>query len=143
MEPQQTNASSDERVFALVCHLSMFFGAFVVPLIVYFIQKDKSKFAAFNALQAVYFHITYFIFIILFYGIVFLVVGFDPESNSRGEDLFSGSSVTFIILFVVLFIALIFYFIIYAIVTAIKSYQGYIKKYPMVGNIAYRQVYES
>lgn len=58
--PQQPTpvSQSEERQWAMIAHLSVwinvatvFMGA-VVPLIIYFLYKDKSKFVAFHAMQA-------------------------------------------------------------------------------------------
>jgi uncharacterized Tic20 family protein len=43
---------SDEKTMALLCHLSIFVGAIIVPGIIYLIKKDQSPFIAYHALQA-------------------------------------------------------------------------------------------
>ncbi|BDI29234.1 hypothetical protein CCAX7_12850 [Capsulimonas corticalis] len=49
--------SADDRTSAMLAHLLGFFTSWLGPLIVYFIKKDKSDFAAFHALQALFFQI--------------------------------------------------------------------------------------
>lgn len=142
MEQQhETALSSEEKTLALVSHLSMFFGGLIVPIIIYFIQKNKSKFAAFNALEAIYFHLLYAVVAVIAV-IIFITataISSMATNSSRGEV----SPIVWILLglFGLFFFAAMIYFIVYAIITAIKSFQGQIKIYPMVGKIAYRQVY--
>ncbi len=45
--------SSEERVLAAASHLLLFMGVWVIgPLVIYFWQKDRSRFVAFHAVQA-------------------------------------------------------------------------------------------
>lgn len=44
--------TSEENTFALVSHLAIFFFPILLPLAVYFIKKNDSKFVAYHALQA-------------------------------------------------------------------------------------------
>jgi uncharacterized Tic20 family protein len=143
MEPQESNSvSSQDKGLALVCHLSMFFGAFIVPLIIYFIQKGKSRFVAFNALEAVYFHLLYMIVSVL--AIVVMVVGIGVgTTDTRVDGGGAKPPVAFVIAFFAVFFAIVLFFVINAIIAAVKSYQGQIKKYPIVGGIAYNQTYNS
>ena len=53
--------TQEERTFALLVHLSAFFGAILVPLIVYVVKKDQSPFVAYHALQALVFQLGVFV----------------------------------------------------------------------------------
>lgn len=142
MEQQhETALSSDEKILALVSHLSMFFGGLIVPIIIYFIQKNKSKFVAFNALEALYFHILYSVVAVL--AVVVFISAAAISSMATNSSRNEVSPIVWILLglFGLIIFAVMIYFVVYGIITAIKSYQGQIKKYPIVGNIAYRQVY--
>lgn len=144
MEQQhETALSSEEKTLALVSHLSMFFGGLIVPIIIYFIQKNKSKFAAFNALEAIYFHLLYAVVVVL--AVIVFAIAAAVSSMATNSSRNEVSPIVWILLglFGLFICAAVIYFVIYAIITAIKSFQGQIKKYPMVGNIAYRQVYGS
>ena len=56
--PQDPNTlTSDEKLFALLSHLSYFFGGIILPIIFWVINRDKSKFATFHSLQALWFHV--------------------------------------------------------------------------------------
>jgi len=52
-QTQQEFISSDDKLLSLVSHLSACLGGILVPIIIYFIQKDKSKYVAYNALSAI------------------------------------------------------------------------------------------
>jgi len=47
----------DERVLGLVAHLSVFIFPILGPLLVYLIQKDKSRFVGYHAIQATIFQV--------------------------------------------------------------------------------------
>src|ERR1051325_11810049 len=64
---------SDEKLIALFCHLSLFLGGIVLPIIFWAINREKSKFVTFHSLQAIFFHLTYIVLIIFF--TVFFVFG--------------------------------------------------------------------
>lgn len=136
---QKENLSSSETGLSLVCHLSMFFGAFIVPLIIYFVQKGKSRFVSFNALQAVYFHLLYMFVGLIMIVIMMVGIGIGTEADRRGDA--ADAPATAVIISFIVFFAVMLFFIINAIIAAVKSYQGQIRKYPIVGGIAYRQVY--
>jgi len=45
--------NSEEKMFALVAHLAIFFFPVLVPLALYLIKKDESKYVAYHAMQAI------------------------------------------------------------------------------------------
>jgi len=63
--PPTQEATSEERIFAAASHGSaLLFGwGLVVPLVVWISQREKSRFAAFHAIQAMLFQLTQMIFI--------------------------------------------------------------------------------
>lgn len=64
--------TSEEKTWGMLSHLSFFIGGFIVPLILYFVYKDKSRFIAFHALQALFFHLA--IYVALFISGVLTIV---------------------------------------------------------------------
>ncbi|MGH2575894.1 MAG: DUF4870 domain-containing protein [Ignavibacteria bacterium] len=136
---------SDERLIAFFSHLSVFFGSIVVPLIFWIIYKDKSKFASFHSLQALFFHISYVVFVILIILILVfagLGMGFltEEDSISDGKKIPPVVIILMVILYGVIFLSL-FVFFGYSIYIAVKSYQGELKKYPIIGKIVYKKIY--
>lgn len=70
-----TSVSSDERVFAIFAHLGTIIGGFLVPLIIWMVKKDDSKFIDHHGKEALNFQIT--IFIGYFIGVIltFVIIG--------------------------------------------------------------------
>ena len=74
--------SSEERILALVAHLSALVGAAVIaPLVIYLLKKDTSPFVADQAREALNFHLTMIlafivagILTIVLIGVLFLIV---------------------------------------------------------------------
>ena len=52
--------TQDERTFALLAHVLGIFSSFIAPLIFFLVKRD-SKFVSFHALQALAWHIIYFL----------------------------------------------------------------------------------
>jgi uncharacterized Tic20 family protein len=57
-EPRPRSASSDDRTMALFCHLGGALLGFLVPLIIWLIQKDKSRFIDDQGKEALNFQLT-------------------------------------------------------------------------------------
>ncbi len=59
----QAGVSDEERLWAMLAHLLallgyvVWVGAYVAPLVVYLVYKDKSQFVAFHALQSLFFQL--------------------------------------------------------------------------------------
>lgn len=132
---------NDARIIGMFCHLSVFFGGIIIPLIFWITNKDKSKFITFHSLQTLWFHIVYIgIVIILALFIAFGAIGIGIFSSGSKTEF----SAFFIILMVFLYgsiFLVVFGVIAYSIYMAIKTYQGEKVKYILVGNIIYKKVY--
>ncbi len=143
------DVTSDDKLLALLSHLSILFGGLLIPFIIWITQKDKSKFVRFHALQAIFYHLAFsvllvaFIFFMLF---VMLLSGaglglFDAQEYAKD----SGAPVVFIIITIATYI-LIFVVAIggiaYGIYLGVKAYQGKLIKVPVIGKMVYRKVYE-
>ncbi|MBI5402165.1 MAG: DUF4870 domain-containing protein [Ignavibacteriae bacterium] len=137
--------SSDEKVLALVCHLSMAVGGIFVPLIIWAIKKEESKFVRFHSLQSIFYHLAFgvivaLLIIITAVIIVFAGVGF----QSLGRQASSGIPAVMIIIifsFTGIIMLMAFGGIGYAVYLAIKSYNGEKIKIPVIGKIIYEKVY--
>jgi uncharacterized protein len=133
----------DEKLMALFSHLSLFFGGILLPLIFWAVNKDKSKFVAFHALQSLWFHIAFVIVIIVTaFFLVFGGIGMGMLTTGTR----SPAMPVFTIIAVIAFYALMFLFIFggmaYSIYMGIKSYEGRLIKYPIVGKIVYNHVFK-
>jgi uncharacterized Tic20 family protein len=56
MDPVLPVPTDEEKMFALLAHLSGCASWFLGPLIIYMIKKDQSKFVAYHGMQALIFH---------------------------------------------------------------------------------------
>jgi uncharacterized Tic20 family protein len=146
---------SNERIFAGVAHLSIFFLPIVLPLILWLVLKDKLRYASDQAKQALWFHILYpvaLLALFLLVGVVTAVIviltgalglAVTPGSVSQGSPLpllpvFSiggilGAAVFFI--FWIGILALSIGSIILAITGAIRAFDGRPFHYPFLGRI--------
>ena len=137
--------SKEEKLMALLSHLSIFIPniGILAPIIIWVTNKEKSNFVRFNALQAIFFQLIFFILMMLFIfvGIILMLIAipwFDLSSNAEPGILFFLSMV-----FIFMYFPLWIIFGIYAAVASAKSFKGRIFKYAIIGRIIERKVYSS
>ena len=137
--------SKEEKLMALLSHLSIFIPniGILAPIIIWVTNKEKSNFVRFNALQAIFFQLIFFILMMLFIfvGIILMLIAipwFDLSSNAEPGILFFLSMV-----FMFMYFPLGIIFGIYAAVASAKSFKGRIFKYAIIGRIIERKVYSS
>ena len=141
-----TEPTSDERLLAMLSHLSIFLGGIILPIILWATQKDKSKFVRFHSLQAIFYHLAFAAIIILFVFLMVLILlvsgfgfaGFAKSGN--GGDMPVFMIITMIVMYGGIFL-IAFSGIGYGIYLAVKSYQGKLIKIPLIGNYVYKNVY--
>ncbi len=139
--------SSDEKLFAMLSHFSIFLGGIILPIIFWAIKKDQSQFVRFHSLQSIFFHIAYFVLIMVFVVIVMIIAIFGAGLSAVTLD--SGGSnaappmimLIFMGIFYLGLFAVIFGAIGYGIYGGIKSYQGELFMYPVIGKKVYEKVY--
>lgn len=141
---QTTEPSSEEKILALFSHLSIFMGGIVLPIIFWAINRDKSRFVRYHAMQAVFFHIA---FIVLIIALIIIMVVFSIGMGIISAGTFAagknGSAFIFVALFAfyALFFLAMFLFIGYGIYVGVKSYKGELTRYPVIGRYVYEKVY--
>jgi uncharacterized Tic20 family protein len=75
-EQPPTIPNSNDKLFVVLCHLSVFLGVgLILPLIVYLVKKDESEFVAFHAKESLNFHLSVLIYGIVCAILVFVVIG--------------------------------------------------------------------
>ncbi len=144
LDTEQNNYSQDERLLGLFAHLSMFFGSLIIPLIFWAINKDKSKFVSFHSLQALFFHIAYtvvLVFLVIFVAAAGMAAGLIVPGQD-GPSHIGALQVIVLIAIAVVVLGFVFASVALAIINSISAYKGGMKKYPIIGNIVYRKVYE-
>ena len=57
--PPSIESTPDDRTMALVCHIGGAVGSFLIPLIIWLIKKDQSKFVDDQGKEVINFHITF------------------------------------------------------------------------------------
>src|SRR4030043_2327515 len=133
----------EEKLMSLLSHLSILIPniGILAPIIIWVTNKDKSDFVRFNALQAIFFQLIFFILMMLFLfsGLILMLASipwYDFSSNAEPGTLFFLSMV-----FMFMFFPLWIIFGIYAAVASVKSYKGKMFKYSIIGRIIERKVY--
>jgi len=79
----------DDRSMAMLAHVLSAFSGFIGPLVIFFVKRRESRFVAFHALQALFWHlllmVTMFGSIIVFAGIMIgSAIGHGHEPPSHG-----------------------------------------------------------
>lgn len=101
--------TSEEKTMSLLAHLLGFFFSLLAPLIIYLLQKEKSKFVAFHSLQAILFEV--------FFWALYIVL-----------------AISLVGILLIPFIAIAH--LIIGIIAIIRSAQGEWYEMPVVGKIA-------
>ncbi len=135
--PQPQLSTSEENTLAMFAHLSILlnlvtgFLGLVPALIIYFAYKDRSRYVAYQSLQAVVFQLVYFFGAAVLAGVIALV-----------SVPLTIVCVGFFGLFLALLIGLIpIGALIYGIVAAVETYHGRDFQYYLVGQWV-RKTYE-
>ena len=133
--------TQDERVMAALSHISALLPmvGVIAPIVIWITQKDKSKYVAFQALQALAYQLTmilaWFIgmgcYMLSFFG-TFFTIPFSDSSQSASPLFALGFIIPFLV-FGGIFIGG-FFFVIYGIVGAVMAFQGKPFRYIIIGN---------
>jgi uncharacterized Tic20 family protein len=136
--------SQDERITAALAHVTILvpFWGIIAAIVIWATQKDKSRFAAFQALQAITYHLTYFIaqmilmalYMCSFFTFIPLAVMAGGENGEIDSPIallfFPGIPFCIFPLFFVLVLA----FIGYGLYAAWSALQGRDFRYAVIGN---------
>lgn len=137
--------TQEERVFALLAHLSFFLFAILGPLVLWLVQRGKSAYASFQAFQALVMHLFSMVLVCmtlmlyffgLFGGLMGIIGGgaaHEPGSQVAGGCLLALAVVVFLAVMGIQLVLMVF-----AIVAAIRTGQGDDYRYPWIGRVAYR-----
>lgn len=74
-QPPWTSVSSDEKLFAIFAHIGTIISSFLIPLIIWLVKKDDSRFVDYHGKEALNFQITMFIGYILGFILTFVFIG--------------------------------------------------------------------
>ncbi|MDD5361306.1 MAG: DUF4870 domain-containing protein [Ignavibacteria bacterium] len=147
MENNTNTPTSDERLLALLSHLSVLFGGIILPIILWAVQKDKSQFVRFHSLQAIFYHLVYLCAVLIFvialvFFVIFFGVSLGAITSRHHND--PGAFPALIIgltafLYLGIFV-IIFAFIGYGVYLGVKAYGGHYIKIPVIGKIIYEKI---
>jgi len=73
--PTHWNPTQDEKTLALISHIGTLVAGFIVPLVIWLTQKDKSDYVTYHGKESLNFQITMFIIIMASVILTFVVVG--------------------------------------------------------------------
>ena len=129
----------NDRTMAMLAHLLAIFTGFLGPLILYFVKRDDSKFAAFHALQALYFTLLVAVvqvaIYVLGFGLMFATSASSHSHSAPPAGFFGGFFAA------MCFVTLIgIGELIYFIVMCIKANKGEWARYFIVGDWALNRV---
>jgi uncharacterized Tic20 family protein len=147
--PVQSNAgnpTNDEKMFALLSHLSLLLGGIILPIVIWATQKDKLQFVRFHSLQAIFYQVS---FVVIFFAftigmllIIVIIGGGIGVLTAFTEN--AAHFPFFMIIFIFLFYGGIIFIsigsIVYSVYLAIKSYNGFWIKVPVTGNIIWNRI---
>jgi len=147
MNTQEQNLTNDEKTLSMFSHFSLLIGGIILPLIIWAIKKDDSKFVRFHSLQSIFYHIA-FVIAVIAYSMFFL---FMILATGVGMDVFkkSGHHSDPPILFIMVIIVLGLGFLLlalggagYSIYVGLKAGKGELCKIPIIGKKVYDHVYK-
>ncbi|MGM9922934.1 MAG: DUF4870 domain-containing protein [Bacillus sp. (in: firmicutes)] len=69
-------ASKDDRLLAALIYIISFFTAFIGPLIIWLLQKDKSSFIDYHGREYFNFLISYSVYGLISFLLTFVLIGF-------------------------------------------------------------------
>lgn len=131
-------STQDERIIAALSHVAILLPliGIIAPIIIWVTQKERSRFVAFQALQAIAFQllliVIYFGGILCYMGSFFLTFLGMMAADSMGP---AGPGMGMFLPFVVFFgtFLVLGIFVIYGIVAAVLTFQGKDFRYALVG----------
>lgn len=132
--PSQTIAPGDERTWGMLAHLSTLlnlvtgFGGPIAALVIYLVYKDRSRFVAYHALQAMVFQFIWWFGGGVLIGVMWAIVGV------LSAVLVGIVLIPFAVLCTPVFALLPLGAIIYGFVGAVQTGQGQDFKYWLVGD---------
>lgn len=131
--------SQDERVMAALSHITILIPTIgvIAPIVIWVTQKDKSRYVAFQALQAAAFQLLivllWFVGMACYMGSFFLMVG--GTTLTRGGGPGPVGIMMFIpFLFLIGMLLIMLLFIILGVVAAVMTFQGKDFRYPIIGD---------
>ena len=132
--------TQDERVMAALSHISALLPmmGIIAPIVIWVTQKEKSKYVAFQSLQALAYQLgmilAWFVgmgcYMLSFFGTFFTLPFSDPSPSA--SPLFALGFIIPFLVFGIIFIGG-FFFVLYGVVGAVMVFQGKLFRYAIIG----------
>lgn len=134
----------EDKLLAALCHISIIFSTMgvIFPIVIYVNARERSKPLAFQAMQAMLYHVAAliwtFVFAIIWTAAIFVFAfTFTAAAESgAGGEMAGGTAAAFMVLMVLL-IVLFFagFFVVYipGIAGTIQTMRGRMFRYPFIG----------
>ena len=119
-ETTTMDKGTDDNLMAAIAHASIIFLGVVLPVVIWLIKKEKSKYVAFQALQAAVYQLAVFV---VFIGLWFVFMILAIFTGGLGGLLF------------ILLIPLMLIAAVYGLYGAYMCYQGKDFRYVLIGNL--------
>ena len=134
-QPQQND---NQTIMAGLAHLSIFFGALIVPLILWLVNRGKAPYAAQQSKQAFFFHVVVVVvefivigvFLAIFFTSMFTFASSAAYSDQPPAAFFGGIFIFYGALFAIQIVAIVF-----GIIGAVKAFKGEPFHYPLMGGV--------
>lgn len=135
--------TQDERVMAALSHASALLPMMgvIAPIVIWVTQKEKSRYVAFQSLQALAYQLSMIVawfigmgcYMLSFFG-TFITIPFAASSGNSpdGSPIFGLAFLIPFLVFGAIFIGG-FFFIIYGMVAAVMAFQGKAFRYVIIG----------
>lgn len=135
--------TQDERVMAALSHVSALlpFMGVIAPIVIWVTQREKSRYVAFQALQALAYQLciilAWFLGMgcyALFFFSTFLTIPF-VESSGASQTIAPVFGLAFLLPFLIIALLFIggFFFMLYGVIGAINAFQGKNFRYILIG----------
>ena len=134
-QPQQND---NQTIMAGLAHLSIFFGALIVPLILWLVNRGKAPYAAQQSKQAFFFHVVVVVVEFIVIGVflaIFFTSMFTFASSAAYSDQMSAAITGGILIFYGALFAIQIAAIVFGIIGAVKAFKGEPFHYPLMGGV--------
>ena len=124
---ESATASQEDRTLAMLTHLSGIILGFIVPLVIWLVNKDKSEFASAHAREAVNFNLSMFLYALAAGVIGIVLVGATVLTLGIGALITIPAGI--VLLCVIAAIAVMW--LVCSVLAAIRAWNGEHYRYPL------------
>jgi uncharacterized protein len=136
--PYPSQSMSNESVMAGIAHLSIFFGALIVPLVLWLVNRGKSPYAAQQSKQAFFFHVAVVVTeCVIFVGGFALLFGVLSTVYTANTNALSAVFAVLIVIWYLVIFGILITAIVFGVIGAVKAFQGQPFHYPLMARFSH------